>query len=416
MKQHLSAVLTLATAFICVSGASEAGSILIHDAQVHSMTASGSFEHADILIRDGVIQAMGMELPIEEETVVIDAKGLPVTPAFFAGITISGLSEVEMVSSSNDAAARGLHTGLSHPEFDVTKAYTPFSSVIPITRVEGFGYALLGAQQGDRTVAGSSRLVRFDGGFDSFEGKDVLFIDIDGRSAGVDGGSRAAQWMLLEQLFGELAVADDDLTLMSVAGKRRLKAIQRNGVFVFSTHRAADIHRTLQFIAKHELNAVIHGGREAWILAEAIAAAEVPVILNSLDNLPADFDSLGARLDNATLLHSAGVQVLFTSYETHNARKVRQVAGNAVSYGLPYEVALRAMTATPAEIFGGRARSIEVGAIADLTLWSGDPLDVTSIATQVIIDGNLDSMVSRQTLLRDRYLPRVDDAQRAYIQ
>lgn len=415
MKQQLSALLTVAFAIGCHSDASEAGTLLIQDAQVHSMAASGTLEHTDILIQDGIIKSMGVDLPIDDTTVVIDATGLPVTPAFFAGITVSGLTEVEMVSSSNDAAARGLHTELSHPEFDVTTAYTPFSTVIPITRVEGFGYALLGAQQGDRTIAGSSRLVRFDGGFDSFEGKAVLFVDIDGRSARVDGGSRAAQWMLLEQLFAEINVADDDLTLMSIAGKRRLKAIQRNGVVVFSTHRAADIHRTLQFIAEHNLSAVIHGGREAWMLADDIALAKVPVILNSLDNLPADFDSLGARLDNAALLHSAGVQVLFTSYETHNARKVRQVAGNAVSYGLPHAVALRAMTATPAEIFGGRPRTIEVGAVADLTLWSGDPLDVTSIATQVIIDGNRDSMVSRQTLLRDRYLPRVLDGERAYI-
>ena len=80
---------------------------------------------------------------------------------------------------------------------------------------------------------------------------------------------------------------------------------------------------------------MVHGGREAWIVADQLKAADIPVVLNALDNLPADFDSLGSRLDNAALLDQAGVTVMFSSGETHNARKIRQVAGNAVANGLP---------------------------------------------------------------------------------
>ena len=152
------------------------------------------------------------------------------------------------------------------------------------------------------------------------------------------------------------------------------------------------------------------------MVAGALAEAEVPVILNALDNLPADFDSLGARLDNAASLHEAGVTVIFSSGETHNARKVRQVAGNAAANGMPHSAALAAISTVPARVFGGQERDITKGSRADLVIWSGDPLEVTSIAEQVIMGGIPDSMISRQTLLRDRYLPENPTLPRAYIQ
>ena len=151
------------------------------------------------------------------------------------------------------------------------------------------------------------------------------------------------------------------------------------------------------------------------MLADELADQDIPVMLNGLDNLPADFDSLGARLDNASILDAAGVTVMFTSDETHNARKIRQGAGNAVSYGMDYEQAVKALTTVPSEVFGGRSRSISVGNTADFVIWSGDPLEVTTYATAVIIDGRLTSMESRQTKLLERYLPEDPGLGRAYL-
>src|SRR5690606_13619160 len=127
---------------------------------------------------------------------------------------------------------------------------------------------------------------------------------------------------------------------------------------------------------------VISGGAEAWRVADELARANIPVVLNPLDNLPDDFDMLAARLDNAALLHEAGVRVVISSGHIHNARKNRQVAGIAVAHGLPWDVALAAITSTPAEIFGVSAARgrIAVGQPADLVLWSGDPLELSSLA------------------------------------
>ena len=383
------------------------GNVLIGD--------DGPARSLDILVDRGRIDAVSENLKSVEADRVIDAAGRIVTPALFAGITAVGLSEIGMVYEAVDSRLNGLDTGRMHPEFDVRKAYNPLSTVVPVTRVEGYGYSLLMASFGDRTIAGQGSLVRFDGGFDSFEGRTTFYINVDGYSGNKIGGSRAAHWMLLESVFDELSVDDDDLTLISASGKAALKAARRDGLFVFRANRASDIHQALLFSRKHKLNPIISGGQEAWIVKEDLADAGVPVVLNALDNLPGSFDGIGARLDNAALLHEAGVTVLFTSGETHNARKLRQVAGNAVANGLAYEAAVEAMTSLPAEIFGGKPRMIAPGLRADLVIWSGDPLDVNSAADQVIINGALDPMQSRQTELLERYLPEEAGLGRAYI-
>ena len=369
----------------------------------------------DILIVDGLVDAVAEDLSVAEADTVLDASGRTVTPTLFAGITAAGLSEIGMVYEAVDSRLSDLYTGLMHPEFDVRKAYNPHSTVIPVTRIEGFGYTLLMAAPGDRTISGQGSLVRFDDGFDSFEGKTVVYVNVDGSSGNRLGGSRAAHWMLLESAFQELGSDDEDLTLISAAGKQALRATARNGIFVFRANRASDILQALAFSEAHKLTAVISGGQEAWMVRDTLADAGVPVVLNALDNLPGSFDGLGARLDNAALLHEAGVTVLFTSGETHNARKLRQVVGNAIAQGFPYESAMAAMTSLPAEIFGGRPRMVAPGLAADLVIWGGDPFDVNSAADQVILDGQLDPMTSRQTQLLQRYLPVDAGLGRAYI-
>ena len=391
-----------------------ADSLLITNAQLFVGDDRKALQR-DILIVDGLVDTVAEDLSAAEADTVLDANGRSVTPTLFAGITAAGLSEIGMVYEAVDSRLSDLYTGLMHPEFDVRRAYNPHSTVIPVTRIEGFGYTLLMAAPGDRTISGQGSLVRFDNGFDSFEGKTVVYVNVDGGSGNRLGGSRAAHWMLLESAFQELGTDDEDLTLISAAGKQALRATARNGIFVFRANRASDILQSLTFSETHKLTAVISGGQEAWMVRDALADAGVPVVLNALDNLPGSFDGLGARLDNAALLHEAGVTVLFTSGETHNARKLRQVVGNAIAQGFPYGSAMAAMTSLPAEIFGGRPRKVAPGLAADLVIWDGDPFDVNSAADQVILDGHLDPMTSRQTQLLQRYLPMEAGLGRAYI-
>ena len=407
---------------LLLGSTSQAASLLITNGLVFTGDDTPP-NQLDILIEDGLIEAVASDLSTAEADQLIDAAGRPVTPALFAGITVAGLSEIGMVYEAVDSRLNELYTGLMHPEFDVRKAYNPLSSVVPVTRIEGYGYTLLAAAFGDRTISGQGSLVRFDGGFDSFEGNTIVFVNVDGYSGNKVGGSRAAHWMLLETAFSSLTtqqgnglwLTHNEHPLINQTGRATLKNARENGIFIFRANRASDILQALAFSQQHNLRAVISGGQEAWIVREELVASGTPVVINALDNLPGSFDGLGARLDNAALLHEAGITLLFTSGETHNARKLRQVAGNAVANRLPHEVAIAAMTSLPAEIFGGKPRMIAPGLRADVVIWSGDPLDVSSAADQVIIDGKLDPMTSRQTELLQRYLPTEAGLGRAYI-
>ena len=414
MKRLVTGLLTGLLTGLPIIPAALADSVLVTNAKLMSMGPSGTQDGVSVLIEGGIISGIGTDISAVADT-VIDAGGAVVTPALFAGATSTGLVEVNAVRESADGSMKETKDNTVQVEFDVRDAYSPLSSLVGVTRVEGFGYSLLSASGGQYSVAGRGSLVDFDGGFESFDGRDVLFIDVGGYAADKVGGSRAGHWMMLEGIMADLKRRSAEREYLSQSGKNHLKNLTKNGVFVFGANRAADIKKVISFSEKYGLNSVIAGGREAWLLAEELASAGIAVMVNGLDNLPSNFDALGSRLDNAARLHAAGVQVLFTSGETHNARKIRQGAGTAVAHGMPYDAALEAMTTAPSRIFGSRSRSLEVGNRADLVIWSGDPLEVTSYATSVILDGEVTSMETRQSKLLERYLPEDAGLGRAYI-
>jgi imidazolonepropionase-like amidohydrolase len=406
-------------AALLVAGSALAEDVLIRNATVHTMSAAGKLEGADILIRNGNVEAVGRGVDAPAQAQVIDARGQPVTPGFFGGLTHLGLEEIGLEPTAEDAA---LKLGTMRPEFDVALAFNPASVSIGVNRVEGVTFAVIeptaeaGSDRapGGTIIAGQGAVIALDGRAPTYAR--ALFLDFGADANELSGGSRAAQFMLLQQAFLETRspklVMPDDERLLTPAGRQALHDfIGGAGVFVFDVDRAADIRQVLAFAAREKLRIAIAGGAEAWRVASELAAARVPVILDALEDLPLGFDSVGATLENAARLQRAGVKVAFTmdSPEPHNVRKLRQTAGIAVAYGLPWDAALAGLTRVPAEIFGvaDHFGTIERGRRANLVVWNGDPLETMSYATHVFIDGTLQPQRSRQTELRDRYLERV---------
>jgi imidazolonepropionase-like amidohydrolase len=174
---------------------------------------------------------------------------------------------------------------------------------------------------------------------------------------------------------------------------------------VVEAHRASDIIGALRIARDYDLRLILTGATEGWMVAEDIARAGVPTVIRVLENLPGSFERLGARYENAALLRQAGVRVVLTSGDTHNARNLRQEAGNAVAYGLPHDEALRAVTLHPAQVWGlDGYGTLEPGSVANVVVWSGDPLEILTPVRHVFIRGREIPLVSRQTELRDRYL------------
>jgi imidazolonepropionase-like amidohydrolase len=149
------------------------------------------------------------------------------------------------------------------------------------------------------------------------------------------------------------------------------------------------------------------GGIEAWKVAAELAAAKVPVLTGGQTDLPNSFDQLGATLENAALLRKAGVTVALTTGGENNfrVRSLRQHAGNAVANGLPWDEALRAVTLSPAEIFGvaDKMGSLQVGREANVVIWDGDPFELSTRAVQVLVRGRQSTTPSREQLLVERY-------------
>lgn len=407
-----------ACALALLASAAPAQDILIRGARVHTVSEQGVLENADVLIRGERIAAVGADIEAPAGAAVVTANGRPLTPGLFGGLSAIGVNEISLEPTTADEVllpnAPPFEMKL-RPEFDVTLAYNPRSVLVPVARVEGLTWTVLtpGSAPGGAFLTGQGAAVTLDGRSDAVgSASRTLFIDLGGDVNELSLGSRAAQWMLLEQAIHEARspAQTNERALLYPLGREALARYLRGGRVVFDVSRASDIRRTIEFAKRHGMRPVIAGGEEAWAVAEELAAADVPVLLDALVNLPATFDALGARLDNAALLHRAGVRIAFTQFgQSHNARKIRQLAGNAVAHGLPHDAALAALTAQPAEIFGLGARRgrITPGGRADLVLWSGDPLEVTSVAEQVWISGRAMPMRSRQTELRDRYLRRL---------
>ncbi len=425
MSPRLARTLTLAALLLSGCGLASAQDLLVRNATVHTAGPQGTLRNSDVLVKQGRIAAIGQGLA-PQGAVVVDADGLPLTPALFGGITDIGAEEVSGEAATVDAAlALGANAHDMHvrPEFDVTLAYNPESILVPIARVEGLGWTLLsaGTKAGGSFLGGQGGVIRFDGSLDAI-GPRALFITLGGEGAALSGSSRAAQWMLLDQLIDESRgqiPQDSRFALLTPAGRRTMAHYFGGGGRVMArVQRAADIQRLLRWAKTRKVNIALVGASEGWKVASAIAAAGVPVFVDALADLPADFDSLGATLENAARLHAAGVKVSFTqaSDASHNARKIRQLAGNAVANGLPWEAALAGLTSTPADTLGvgGEIGRIAVGQRADLVLWSGDPLDVAHVARQVWLGGRPMPMRSRQTDLRDRYLHKGETLPPAY--
>lgn len=416
---NIASMQTLFRAALCAlalgATSAHAETLLIRNATVHTQSATQptALERTDVLIENGKISAIGPSLAAPVGAEIVDAEGKAVTPGIFGGLGRIGLEEIGQEETTGDQAQR---LEQMRPEFDVRYAFNPESMSLGVHRSNGVTFSVLAPAAASRGsfVAGLGTVTALDG---SLPGETrALFIDLGGNANSLSGGSRAAQFMLLRQAVVEarapnLVMVHDERLLTPSGRQVLLEFLKGAGPFVFDVDRAVDIRRVVEFAREEKIRAIIRGGAEAWRVAGELAAANIPVILDPLENLPYTFDGIGATLQNAARLRAAGVTVAVSlrSEESQDAGKVRQAAGNAVAHGLSWSDGLAAITRVPAEIFGvaDRFGSIAVGRSADLVLWSGDPLDVSSLPQLVFTQGIRQPIASRHTALRDRYFERV---------
>ncbi|WP_076920915.1 amidohydrolase family protein [Pseudoalteromonas sp. SK20] len=392
--------LSLVAAGLLVSGAVSAQSLAIINATLHTSSDQGVLESASIVMNDGKITAINPSDVKADK--IIDAKGQIVTPGFIATVNQLGLVEVGAVAGSRDAGEE--KAGI---DFDASLAFNPRSSLIPYARKGGVTRDLITPYGGDSIFAGLASVVDLSGSFESVNKKQAaLVVHLGERSK----GSRAFTLQTLINKLDEHQTkaskeAKKDDAKPSAEDKIMAKVLKGDMPLLISVSRASDIVELIKVKQQFGVNIVLNGAQDAVVVKDRIAKAGIPVIISAMDNLPGSFDSLHASLNNAGILEKAGVKVLLTvgGDASHNVYQLRYDAGNAVSYGMSQQGALKAMTSNVADVFGINAGSLEVGKAADVVMWSNDPFELSSHVNKMFINGVEVSTESRQDKLRERY-------------
>ncbi len=413
MKRRLPVFISLALALAATASPVAAQTFAITNAHLLTPGPVGEVENGTVLVRDGRISAAGPNVAVPTGVRTIDARGAIVTPGLIAVNTALGLIEVSSVDGSVDNKTH--NSGIS-ASFDVQYGLNPASTLIPIARLGGVTHAVVmpdyddSEKERELPFAGKAALISLGDGANILHRPGVgMMLELGEDGAARIGGSRAAEFVQLRQIFdlARQAPRDEYPFELSQADVAALKPVLAGTMpLIVVVHRAADIQQVLKLARDYKLKIILSGAEEAWRVADEIAAANVPVLINPTSNIPSNFDMLGASLQNASILKAAGVEIAIGGNDAgHRVREMRYNAGLAVSRGLPYAAGIEALTLAPARIFGvaDQMGSIAPGKAADIVIWDGDPLEPLTQPTAIFIAGKEQPLTSRATELGKRY-------------
>jgi imidazolonepropionase-like amidohydrolase len=391
------------------------GAVAITNGRI--FTVSGAvIEKGTVVIAGGKITAIGANVTVPPGAKIIDAANKIITPGWIESATSIGI--VEIGNGAEGTADQGTTEKDLSAAFNVLDAFNPYSTVIPVTRVEGITRAVVAPSSTGNVILGQAAL--FDLAGDQVPASITrapvaVFAALGESGAGLAGGSRASAVLRLREALQDAVDFNRNRAAWNAAQRRpyargrldleALKPVILGEIpLAIQANRASDLLAAIRLADEFKLKLVLMGAAEGWMVAPELARRNIPVVIKPLTNIPS-FDALGASLENAARLQKAGVTLVLSSFDTHNARNLRQEAGNAISYGLDRNDALRAVTLTPARTWGvaDRTGSLEVGKDADLVVWSGDPFELTTAAEHVFILGREMSKDTRQKALFDKY-------------
>ena len=396
-----------------------AQTIAITNAKVYPVS-SAPIQNGTVLMRDGKIVAVGANVTIPAEAQRIDASGKWVTPGLVNAQTQLGLVEVGQVADTRNGTARGRNNIAA--AFTVWEGLNTQSVLIAPARREGVTNVVI-VPGGQNLVSGQAAFLTLVDGMptDMVLRTPVAMVAQVQSPGGAGTGARGELMMRLRELLEDTkaymrnrAAYERAETRDYAASRLDLQAmipvVEGRLPLLIAADKATDIDAALRLAKENGLKIMIGGGAEAWMVADKLAAARVPVLTGAMNNIPGSFTQLGTNQENAALLRRAGVTVIVVGNgpgdeESFNVRNIKQEAGNAVAYGMSWDDALRAVTLTPAEVFGvaDRIGSLQSGRDANVVIWSGDPFEFTTVPEHVFVRGREYLQADRQQLLTDRY-------------
>ncbi|MFQ5737648.1 MAG: amidohydrolase family protein [Acidobacteriota bacterium] len=416
---------TLVLALCSIPGGRAQGTFAIKDAKIVTV-AGDTIPRGTVLIQDGVITAVGAKVSIPSRARVIRARNLTVYPGLFDANTQLGLTEIGQVAVTNDFNEMGDYT----PQLMAFTAFHVESEHLPVARVDGITHVLTRPSGG--VIPGQAAVMSL-AGWDQEEmeirrhGAMMLnFPSLLPLRRGFFGPrSRPRPYAEQKKEFEKKRGQLKEL----LAKVRHYKKAKEAGVSVtFNKQLEAlipvvtgelpvliqadshvDIKEAVQFAGKEGLNYVLLGAADAWKVADFLKENEVRVILGPTQRLPLrEDDPIDIFYRTPAILHQKGVRFAIATGGAANARTLAFEVGNAVAYGLPYDVALRSITLTPAEFLGlsDQVGSIEKGKKANLVVADGDILEYQTRVRHVFINGAPISLESKHTRLYRKYINR----------
>ena len=424
----LAGVSTSATAQIGVTAPSVPATYAITNARIVPVVGP-TIERGTIVIRDGLIAAVGAAVNAPADARVIDGTGLSVYPGFIDAMSNVGLPQRRPAAGGaaggggGNPFAQPAAPAMEAPNSDNPAGLQPELRMLDVLEFQGdvldaprsAGITTILASPREGIFQGQSALVNLAGSsvqdmlVRSPVALHVGFTPVRGGYPGSLMGVFAAlrQTLLDAQRYRDIQAAyarnprgmrrpDNDPSLAALQ-----PVLAKEMPVIMTANSQREIERALDLAAEFGLRVMIAGGEEAWKVADRLKRENVPVIatLNfprpaaqqSEDADPEPLRLLQSRVDiprNAGKLATAGIRVAFTSGGANMNEMLNNVR-TAVSGGLSRDAALRSLTMTPAELFGvaDRVGSIEAGKIANLTVTRGDVFERSSRVTNVFIDG-----------------------------
>ncbi|HMQ04215.1 MAG TPA: amidohydrolase family protein [Pyrinomonadaceae bacterium] len=398
------------------------------------VTVSGAtIERGTVVVRDGLIAAVGANVAAPADAQVFDGSGLTVYPGFIDAYTNLGIAARPtpaptgpgggggQAAAAAAAAAAAQPSNSNYPsgfrpEYSTLEDVRSGDAQFEANRNAGFTSALTVGRTG--IFPGQSALINLAG--ESVSGMTVAspvalhitFATIPGQYP----GSLLGTFSALRQMFND-AKRHQELQRLYAAnprGMRRpeadkslealLPALNRQVPVVFTANRAIEIVRALDFAKEYNLRAIIAGGHDAAMFTDRLKAQDVPVLFSlnfprrttasAPDADPETMNTLRYRAEVpkvAGKLAAAGVKFAFQGGGSTSVNDFMANVVRSTQNGLSREAAVRAMTLSTAEIFGvsDRLGSIESGKIANLTVVRGDLLGEQKTVTHVFVDGKL---------------------------
>lgn len=427
----------LAAVMLIAAGAAQAQqkTYAITGAKIYTM-AGPPIENGTIVIRDGKIAAVGAGVSVPGGAQVINARGMHVYPGFFDAAGQMGLREIDSVPATVDFS----EIGDFNPQLVASAAVHPASEHIPVGRAAGVTHVLTVPGLGSR-IGGQASLIHLNGWVTEemlLRKSAAMAITWPSMSAprgfggfGGGGGGRPRPFSEIKQEYerrvseledwldrarhyaqamekGSKEKFDRDLKLEAL-----VPVVKGEMPVLMQANDDRDIKNAVEFCEKQKLKMILAGGRQAWKVKDLLKQKNIPVILSPVQTLPQSEDEPYDKPYSAPgELAAAGVKIAFGSFTGNNsaveAHTVMYEAGQAVAFGLPHETALAALTRAPAEMFGvaGQVGTIEVGKLANITVTTGDALELKNEVRYVFIEGQLTSLDNRHKQLYEKYRAR----------